>query len=52
MLASGTPLWLTVTIGLARVRADEDLAAATVRADHALLQGKVHGRNRFVLAPD
>jgi diguanylate cyclase (GGDEF)-like protein len=52
VLASGTALRLTVTIGLARVRADEDLAAATVRADHALLQGKVHGRNRYVLAPD
>lgn len=50
--ATGATLNLTVTIGLARVRPDEDLASATERADHALLQGKVHGRNRFVLAPD
>jgi diguanylate cyclase (GGDEF)-like protein len=50
--ASGATLRLTVTIGLARVREDEELASATERADRALLQGKVHGRNRFVLAPD
>lgn len=51
-LASGASLQLGITIGLARVRADEDLAAATERADHALLLGKAQGRNRFVLAPD
>jgi diguanylate cyclase (GGDEF)-like protein len=50
--ASGATLKLTITIGLARVRVDEELASATERADHALLQGKVHGRNRFALAPD
>lgn len=49
---SGVALNLTVTIGLARVRGEDDLARATERADHALLQGKLHGRNRFVLAPD
>ena len=51
-LASGVTLRLTVTLGLARVRADDDLISATERADHALLQGKMHGRNRYVLAPD
>lgn len=50
--ASGTTLNLTITIGLARVRADEELASATERADHALLQGKLHGRNRYVVAAD
>jgi len=50
--ASGVTLHLTVTVGLARVRADEDLASATERADRAMLLGKAQGRGRFVLAPD
>lgn len=50
--ASGPTLRLSVTIGLARVRADEDLAGATGRADAALRLGKLNGRDRFVLAPD
>ena len=50
--ASGVTLHLTVTVGLARVRADEALASATERADHAMLLGKAQGRGRFVLAPD
>jgi diguanylate cyclase (GGDEF)-like protein len=50
--ASGVTLHLTVTAGLARVRADEDLASATERADQAMLLGKAQGRGRFVLAPD
>jgi diguanylate cyclase (GGDEF)-like protein len=50
--ASGVTLRLTVTVGLARVRADEDLATATERADRAMLLGKAQGRGRFVLASD
>ncbi len=50
--ASGVALQLSVTVGLARVRADEDLASATERADQAMLLGKAQGRGRFVLAPD
>ncbi len=50
--ASGVTLRLSVTVGLARVRADEDLASATERADQAMLLGKAQGRGRFVLAPD
>jgi len=48
----GVTLHLSVTVGLARVRADEDLASATQRADQAMLLGKSQGRGRFVLAPD
>ena len=49
---SRVTLGLTVTAGLARVREGEALASATERADHAMLQGKGQGRDRFVLAPD
>jgi diguanylate cyclase (GGDEF)-like protein len=51
-LASGVALPLSITIGLARVRDDDDLSSATERADRALMLGKAQGRNRFVLAPD
>jgi diguanylate cyclase len=50
--AAGATLRLSVTVGLARVREDEDLASATERADRAMLLGKAQGRDRFVLAPD
>jgi len=49
--ASGLVLQLTVTVGLARVHADEDLASATERADRAMLRGKTRRRGTFVLAP-
>lgn len=49
---SGITLKPTITVGLARVGADEDLGCATERADRALLLGKACGRARFVLAPD
>lgn len=48
----GLVLPLTVSAGWARVRPDELLPHAVERADHALLHGKTHGRNRYVLAPD
>jgi diguanylate cyclase len=51
-IESGITLHPTVTVGLARVRADEDLASATERADHAMLLGKARGRGTSVLAPD
>ena len=50
--ASGVTLHMSITLGLARVREDEDLAGATERADQAMLLGKAQGRGRFVLAPD
>ena len=49
---AGLVLPLTATVGLARVRAGDSLAMAVERADHALLQGKTYGRDRYVLAPD
>ncbi len=51
-LPSGSSLKLSVTIGLAQVGANESLAHATERADHAMLQGKERGRNQFVTATD
>ena len=50
--AVGITLYPTVTVGLARVGANEDLVSATERADQAMLLGKTQGRGRFVLAPD
>ena len=51
VLPSGSSLTLSVTIGMAQVGANESLAHATERADHAMLQGKARGRNQFVTAP-
>jgi len=48
----GAVILLTATFGWAKVRPDETLPQATERADHALLQGKTHGRDQFVLAAD
>jgi diguanylate cyclase (GGDEF)-like protein len=41
---------MTVTLGLARVGGDEDLAKAVERADKALFEGKRAGRDRYVLS--
>ncbi len=43
-------LRMTVTLGMARVGEQEDLASAIKRADLALYEGKNSGRNRFVIA--
>lgn len=48
----GDTLALTVTLGLARVGADEDMTSAVERADKALYAGKNTGRDRFVIAGD
>ncbi len=48
----GLVLSLTATAGWACVRPEEELSSAVERADHALLHGKTHGRDRYVLAPD
>ncbi len=40
---------LTVTLGMARVGDDEELASALERADVALYKGKEAGRDRFVI---
>lgn len=47
---AGVPLTITATIGLAEVQAQETMDAAISRADHALLEGKLHGRDRVVVA--
>lgn len=49
-LESGGLLAMTVTMGLARVAAEESLASALARADQALYAGKSAGRNRYVIA--
>lgn len=49
-LAGGGVLAMTVTAGLARVEAQDDLGTVIDRADRALLQGKQAGRDRVVLA--
>jgi diguanylate cyclase (GGDEF)-like protein len=51
-LESGGLLAMTVTMGLARVAAEESLASALARADQALYAGKSAGRNRYVIAAD
>jgi diguanylate cyclase (GGDEF)-like protein len=43
---------LTVTLGLSRVGDNEDLASAIKRADKALYEGKMAGRDRYVIADD
>jgi len=49
-VGSGKVLHVTVTIGVAAVRAGEDLLDAVHRADAALYQGKQQGRNQVVLS--
>jgi diguanylate cyclase (GGDEF)-like protein len=51
-IADGQVLNLTVTLGLARVRAGEMIDAAVERADKALYKGKSAGRDRYVFAAD
>ena len=51
VLEGGPTLAMTVTAGLATVGAGDSLASAIDRADHALLQGKHEGRDRYVIAP-
>ena len=48
-VGSGKVLHVTVTIGVATVRAGEDLLDAVHRAAAALYQGKQQGRNQVVL---
>lgn len=47
---TGQSLRLTATLGLTQVRSGEGLTDAIARADHALLQGKLLGRDRVVVA--
>lgn len=49
-IPDGVPLALTVTLGLARVREQDDLSSAIMRADLALYEGKKSGRDRYVIA--
>lgn len=49
-LTDGTYLASTITVGLARVRLADTLADVIHRADRALLQGKLAGRDRLVVA--
>lgn len=51
-IPQGDSLQLTVTLGLARVENDEDMASALQRADKALHTGKNAGRNCYVIAKD
>ena len=51
-MPQGGPLPLAVTLGLARVGADEDINSAVERADKALYAGKHAGRDRYVIADD
>ena len=51
-IADGQVLTLTATLGLARVRIGETIDAAVVRADKALYEGKVAGRDRVIFAED
>lgn len=46
----GTPLPLTVTLGLAWVADEETMASAIERADRALYAGKQAGRDRYCIA--
>lgn len=49
-LSDGGKVRMTVTAGLTLVGPTDTLATAISRADHALLQGKQGGRDRYVLA--
>ncbi|MCD6706540.1 MAG: diguanylate cyclase [Thiobacillus sp.] len=49
-IPDGVPLALTVTLGLARVREQDDLSSVIMRADLALYEGKKSGRDRYVIA--
>ncbi|MBU0593888.1 MAG: diguanylate cyclase [Gammaproteobacteria bacterium] len=49
-ITNNEPLALTVTLGLALVGEQEDIASAIKRADMALYEGKKAGRNRYVIA--
>ncbi len=49
-IADGETLRLTITLGLAMAGETEDLSSAIKRADLALYEGKMTGRNRFVIA--
>jgi diguanylate cyclase (GGDEF)-like protein len=49
-LASGLELQVTATIGLVQVTDEMALAQAVERADHALLEGKLHSRDCLVMA--
>lgn len=49
-IPDSVPLALTVTLGLARVREQDDLSSAIMRADLALYEGKKSGRDRYVIA--
>lgn len=45
----GTPLALSITLGLVQVGEQEDMASAIKRADAALYVGKNAGRDRYVI---
>lgn len=47
---NGQQLRMTVTAGITPVLATDTLEAAVNRADHAMLEGKLHGRDRYVIA--
>ncbi|MDP3699890.1 MAG: diguanylate cyclase [Hylemonella sp.] len=47
---NGQSLRMTVTAGITPVLGTDTLEAAVNRADHAMLEGKLHGRDRFVIA--
>jgi diguanylate cyclase len=49
-IPDGKPLRLTVTLGLAQVGTQEQIASAIRRADAALYEGKGAGRDRYVVA--
>lgn len=49
-MEDAAPLRMTLTVGLTLVGAKESLESAVNRADHALLEGKLHGRDRYVVA--
>ena len=43
---------MTITVGLSRVRHDDDLTSVIARADKALYDGKKAGRDRYVVEVD
>lgn len=52
-IPDGTPLTMTITLGITLVGTDDTLDSVIKRADHALYEGKGAGRNRFILTkPD